>query len=201
MFNAFKEGVRGTFIGKDKALTCTTEVSVGPVDKEKLWFDVAKRVVTCMKDSGFHYEIEETPPPFRDVNFGVFCQVAVVDKTGVSYEATLQSFHYPGDKGESQIMQICHKEYYSHTFVTVKFRSNENMIRLSPDSTVEKHRWISSYPRELDLSEKLQLLGKLSGVIVDEKKTLELFNERRQRGRSVAWIRNRNVPLLPGVLE
>ncbi|MFH1899028.1 MAG: hypothetical protein ABIJ82_00965 [Patescibacteria group bacterium] len=200
MINAFKEGIREAFRRKDKALTSTQEVSVGPVDEERLWISVAKRVVACMKDGGFYFETEETPPPFKNVEIGVFCGVAVVDKTGVNYEAGLKSIHYPEDKGELQNMQISHRENNSHVYVTVTFRSEENMIRLSPDSAVEKHRWISSYPRELDLNEKLQLLSKLSEVVVDERKTLELFNyERGHWGHLVAWIKD--MPLLPGVLE
>jgi hypothetical protein len=201
MFNVIKEGIRRVFGENSKVLTRGTEASVDSVNEERLWIGVAKRVVTCMKSNGFYYETKETPPPFVDVDFGVFCEVALVDKTGASWEATLQSFHYPGDKGETQIMQIGHKEYNSLTFVTVEFRSNENMIRLSPDSTVRKQRWISSHPRELDLSEKLQLLGKLSRVKVDERKTLELFEGRQKDGRFVRWIRDKDIQLLPGDLE
>lgn len=180
-----------------KALTSTSETAVGLADKEKLWLDVTKRMITCMKGGGFYFETDETPP--SDVMIGVFCEVAVVDKTGVNYEAHLQSYHYPGDKGESQCMQIRHDELHNHIYVTISFRSDNNIIRLSPTPEVKKLRRISSHPKELDSNEKLQLLSRLSEVVVDKKKTLELFNEvRERRGRSVAWIRG--VSLLPSVL-
>lgn len=198
MFNAFKEGPGEVLGGDSKALTPKTELFIAPVGEERLWIDVVKRMVVCMRSNGFYYEIEETPPPFVDVNFGVFCEVAVADETGTSYKAALQSFHYPGDKGESQILQISQEGDNSHTFVTVSFRSNVNAIRLTPDSAVRKSRRISSYPRKLDPSGELQLLGKLGRVIVDERMTLALFEKRQKDGRSVAWI---NMPLLPGGLE
>ena len=195
-----KEISKRSFNKNSKALASTSEASVGPVNKEKLWLDVTKRMVTCIKDGGFYFETKETPPPFKDVMIGVFCRVAVVDKTGVNYEAGLQSYHYPGDNGESQCMQISHTELLSHVFVTITFRSNNNIIRLSPASEVKKHRSISSYPKKLDSNEETQLLNKLSEVIIDEKGTLELFNEQGETwGRSVMWIRNMSP--LPSVLE
>ena len=159
-----------------------------------------RQVAACMKSNGFYYEIEETPPPFADVMFGIFYEVALVDETGVGYEAGLTSFHYPGDEGETQIMQIRRRGDNSHTFVKVTFRSDLDTIRLTPDSEVTKWREISNYPNKLDLNGELHLLSKLSRVVVDEKKTLELFNERVNKDhRSVAWIRD--MPLLPVLLE
>lgn len=199
MTNTFKERVEGLFSTASKTLACKTDESIGPVNKEKLWIDAVKQVAICMKTNGFYYEIEETPPPIMDAVFGIFCEVAIVDETGVGYEAVLKSFHY-GDKGESQIMQIRHLGNKRHTFVSVTFRSNQNTIRLTPDSEVIKRREISNYPKKLDLNEESHLLSKLSRATVDEKKTLEWFNKRvNVDHRSVAWIRD--MPLLPGLLE
>ena len=199
MFDAFKEGIRRFLDGGDQALARKTETGIGPIDEEKLWVNMAKQMIVCVKSGGFYYQIEETPPPFLDVLFGTHCEVAVTDEERNCYEVGLSSFHYPGDRGESQVLQVKQKGYASHIFVTVAFRSNVSTIRLSQDSSVRNHKWISSYPRKLDLSEQLQLLSKLGMVTVDETKTLELFNERRQRdGRSVVWIRD--MPLLPSIL-
>ena len=202
MINALKERASRLFNQGSKALTREAEKSIGPVDKEKLWVNAVNQVLACIKTNGFYFEIEETPPPFMDVMFGVFCEVALVDEIGVGYEVGLMSFHYPGDKRESQIMQIKHKGYMSHTFVTVRFRSNLNLIRLTPDSEVKKSRWISNYPNKLDLNEEIDLLSRLSRAIVDEERTLELFNEKANRSwspRSVAWIKDMLSP--PGLLE
>ena len=120
------------------------------------------------------------------------------DETGDGYEVGLVRFHWPGDKGESQLLQVSQIGYRSHTFVTVQFRSDVNVIRLSPDSAVKRSKWISS-SIELDSRGELDLLSRLSRVVIDEHRTLELFDERREKdGRSVAWIRD--MPLLPDIL-
>lgn len=200
MFNAFKEGIRRAFGGNDKAVIREIETIVGPVNEEKLWVDMVKQMITCMKNGGFSYQIEETPPPFQDLQFGTHCEVVVRDEEENCYEVALSSFHYPGDRGESQILHVKQGGDKSNVSVWVGFRSNVSMIGLSPDFAVRKDRWISGYPRKLDFSEELQQLGKLGRVTVDKRKTLELLNERRQRDcRSVAWIRD--VPLLSAVLE
>lgn len=200
MVNAFKEGIRRASGGDDKAVTRETETAVGLVDEERLWVDMAKQMIACMKNGGFSYQIEETPPPFQDVQFGTHCEVVVRDEEENCYGVALSSFHYPGDRGESQILHVKQRRDKNNASVMVGFRSNVNMIGLSPDFAVRKDRRIGSYPRELDFGEGLQLLGKLGRVTVDERKTLELFNERRQRDyRSVTWIRD--VPLLTAVLE
>lgn len=199
MFSAFKEKVAQALGGSGKALARGVELDVGPVDEEKLWVSMVRQVVTCMKKSGFYYRIEETSPPFLDVMFGTHCEVVVRDEQENCYEVGLKSFHYPGDKGESQTLQIEQKGVYDYILVAVHFRSNMDRIRLSPDFEVRKHRSISSYPRKLNSNEKLDLLDRLSRVVVDERKTWELFNERGQRdGRSVAWIRD--MSLLPNIL-
>lgn len=199
MSNAFKEKVARVLGGSDKTLARGVDLDVGPVDEEKLWVNMVRQVVTCMKNGGFYCRIEETLPPLSDVMFGTHCEVVVRDEQENCYEVGLRSFHYPGDKGESQTLQIDEKGVYDYILVAVHFRSNVNRISLSPDSEVRKHRSISSYPRELNSNEKLDLLNRLSRVIVDERKTWELFDERRQRdGRSVAWIRD--MSLLPNIL-
>lgn len=175
------------------------EDGIGKVDEtDVLWQEMTWNALRCVQSSGFYFETQETPPPFRDVQFGRFYEVTVRDSGKEYYEVLLSKYHYPGDVGETLVLQLSQPVMRgrSNIHVNLTVRNNVGKINFSPDFLVIRDSFVSKGVASLTSEEKLNILKTLCGAYVDVPATQELFEQRAQEGRAVFWMKDRPVGLL-----
>lgn len=167
-------------------------------DKEAvLWRKMTWNVLNCVQGGGFYFVTRETPPPFEDVQFGKFYEVAVRDQGNESYKVLLGKYHYPGDVGETLVLQLNQPVMRDcpNTHVMLTARCNVGRI-ISTDSLAIWDSLVSRGVASLTSEEKLNILNSLCGAYVDVPATQNLFEQRAQEGKAVFWMRVRPVDLL-----